>query len=109
MARDAIDSVIRLFDEFDLTLFSRLENRRLLSLVDNLQVHMKRIGKLTTEIPGRIETSLEQHARVVDALSRRDVEGAQAEMRAHIASVLDSEMAYLEQRPITDMDVAEQM
>ena len=90
-----MDGIIRLFDEFDALLFSRLQNRRLMSLVANLQLHMKRIGKLTTEIPGRVETSLDQHGRIVAALAKGDPGGAQQEMRDHIASVLADEIAHM--------------
>jgi len=105
IARDDVDTVIRLFDEFDAALFSRLQNQRLQSLIENLQLHMKRIGKLTTEIPGRVETSLEQHARIVAALANGDADAAQREMRDHIASVLTDEIAHIEQQ---ELDTADQ-
>ena len=101
--------VIGLFDEFDAALFSRLDNGRLQSLIENLQLHMKRIGKLTTEIPGRVERSVEQHADIVKALAAGDANAAQQTMREHIASVLVDELTHMEQQadaPSTAKDLS---
>lgn len=90
------EEVLRLLDEFDETLLSRLRNRRILSLMDNLQAHMQRIGKLMAALPGRVAQSLDQHDLIVQAMRDGDAEGAAAAMRAHIDSVLQDEIDYLE-------------
>ena len=103
IADDDIEEVTKLFDEFDAALFSRLKNRRLQSLIENLQLHMKRIGKLTTEIPGRVNASVDQHARITKALADGDPLAAQKEMRDHIASVLEDEIEHMELRNAEDL------
>ena len=103
IADDDIEEVTKLFDEFDAALFSRLKNRRLQSLIENLQLHMKRIGKLTTEIPGRVDASVDQHARITKALADGDPLAAQKEMRDHIASVLEDEIEHMELKNAEDL------
>ena len=98
-AEERMSEVIRLFDEFDAMLFSKLDNERLRQLVQNLQLHMKRIGKLTTEIPGRVDTSVRQHGDIVVALEAADVEAAQHAIRTHISSVLADELEHMEHHP----------
>ena len=88
-----IDRLVGFFDGFDGMLLLRLGNRRLSSFMSNLQAHMMRIGKLTTEIPGRIEASIEEHAAIVEAIDDGDPARAQSLMRAHIASVRDDQIA----------------
>lgn len=90
--------VIALFDEFDAILMSRLDNRRAVSLIGNLQDHMMRIGQLTAEIPGRTSKSIEQHAAIVEALVSGDADAAGEAMREHIESVLADEIEAM--RPV---------
>jgi len=109
MARDDVEEVVRLFDEFDAILFARLDNQRLLGLVDNLQVHLKRIGKVTTEIPGRLRRSLDQHRKIVKAVASGDPDAAQREMRNHITSVLVDGLAHLKEQQAADAAREDQM
>jgi DNA-binding GntR family transcriptional regulator len=93
--RGDVDRVISLLDEFDDILMSRIDNRRAVSLLDNLRDHMMRIGQLTSEIPGRTAKSIEEHAAIVDALETGDADVAGNAMRAHIESVLADEIEAL--------------
>ena len=49
-------------DEFDGFLFEQVTNNRIKALIDNLRAHLTRIGRLTVEIPGRLATSVDEHA-----------------------------------------------
>lgn len=109
VAADDVPEVIRLFDEFDAILLSRLENRRLRGLVDNMQDHIQRIGKLTTEIPGRLKRSLDQHSKIVAAVASGDPEAAQREMRAHITSVLVDGLAHLQEPSAIEISPTDRM
>ena len=57
-----------------------------------------RIGRLTTEIPGRLETSVDEHALIAETLRRRDPDAAAAALRKHIASVREDQLRMLEER-----------
>ncbi len=90
-----LGTVVECFDAFDDMLFTQMANRRLRSLLENLQLHLRRIGKLSTEIPGRLESSIEQHREVVEALVASDPDAAEKLMRTHIESVLEDQIAYM--------------
>ena len=93
--RDAGDiaGVAPLLSEFDNVLYDQVTNERIAALIDNLRAHLARIGKLTEEIPGRVEASVEEHAAIVDAIAARDPDDAERLMRAHIGSVLGDQLA----------------
>ncbi|MCU1489414.1 MAG: transcriptional regulator, GntR family [Acidimicrobiaceae bacterium] len=83
-------------DSFDAILYEQVTNRRISVLIDNLRAHLTRIGRLTTEIPGRLYQSVDEHARIADALKARDADAAEVALREHIASVRDAQLKALE-------------
>jgi len=95
MKRKDVEAIIALFDEFDDLIFTQMDNGRVQTLIANLQIHMRRIGKPTTQIPGRIGSSIEQHEAILATLAGGDPDGAEQAMRAHIESVLQDEIAHM--------------
>jgi DNA-binding GntR family transcriptional regulator len=93
--RDAGDLVglAELLGRFDVIVYSQVTNDRIGALIDNLRAHLTRIGRLTEDIPGRVEASVEEHAAIVDAILARDPDEAERRMRVHIASVLTDQLA----------------
>jgi DNA-binding GntR family transcriptional regulator len=94
-ARDAGDlaGLADLLGRFDQIMFEQVANVRIRGLIETLRAHLTRIGKLTEEIPGRVEASVEEHAAIVDAVARGDADGAERAMRVHIASVRGDQLA----------------
>ena len=94
-ARDAEDLVLlaELLGRFDQIIFEQVENARIRNLIETLRAHLTRIGKLTEEIPGRVEASVEEHAAIVEAIARGDADEAERAMRVHIASVRGDQLA----------------
>ncbi len=93
-AGDAAE-LVRLISEFDTVLYEEVTNRRIRAILDNLAAHLARIGRLTTEIPGRIDASVREHAQIYEAIERRDPETASRFMRDHIRSVRDDQLRAL--------------
>jgi len=93
--------LVRLLSEFDTVLFEEVSNRRIRAILDNLAAHLTRIGLLTAEIPGRNAASVREHARIYEAIERRDPEAAERFMREHIRSVRDDQL-----RALSDPDSA---
>jgi DNA-binding GntR family transcriptional regulator len=93
--RDASDLVglAELLGRFDVIVYSQVTNDRIGALIDNLRAHLTRIGRLTEDIPGRVEASVEEHAAIVDAILARNPDEAERLMRVHIASVLADQLA----------------
>lgn len=100
-ARDAKDAaaLTALLDEFDAIIYRQPDNARIQALIENLLAHLRRIGKLTQGIPGRIEASVEEHAEVVGAIVAGDADTAERSIRAHIRSVMDDQLRALESSP----------
>jgi DNA-binding GntR family transcriptional regulator len=94
-ARDAGDlqGLAELLGRFDQIMFEQVANVRIRGLIETLRAHLTRIGKLTEEIPGRVEASVEEHAAIVDAVARGDADAAERAMRVHIASVRGDQLA----------------
>ena len=88
-----------LISEFDVVLFDQVRNHRIQALIENLRAHLTRIGQLTAEIPGRIEASVDEHEKIVDAIAARDPVLAEQRMRDHIRSVRDDQLRALEDTP----------
>ena len=82
-----------LLGEFDDVVYAQVTNSRIAALIENVRAHLARIGKLTEKIPGRVEASVEEHARIVDALAAGDAEAAERVLHAHLASLLGDQLA----------------
>ena len=81
-----------LVSDFDDVLFDQVHNSRIRALIENLRAHLTRIGHLTEGIPGRIEASVDEHEKIVQAISARDADLAEQRMREHIRSVRDDQL-----------------
>jgi len=84
-----------LISEFDTILFDQVKNTRIRALIENLRAHLTRIGQLTAVIPGRIEASVDEHEKIVEAITARDPDLAEQHMRDHIHSVRDDQLRAL--------------
>jgi GntR family transcriptional regulator, rspAB operon transcriptional repressor len=87
--------LVQLISEFDTVLYEEVTNRRIRAILDNLAAHLARIGRLTTDIPGRIDASVREHEQIYEAIKRRDPENASRFMRDHIRSVRDDQLRAL--------------
>ena len=81
-----------LVSDFDDVLFDQVHNSRIRALIENLRAHLTRIGHLTEGIPGRVEASVDEHEKIVQAISARDPDLAEERMREHIRSVRDDQI-----------------
>jgi GntR family transcriptional regulator, rspAB operon transcriptional repressor len=84
-----------LVSEFDDVLFDQVRNSRIRALIENLRAHLTRIGHLTEGIPGRIEASVDEHEKIIQAVVDRDPDLAEQHMREHIRSVRDDQLRAL--------------
>jgi DNA-binding GntR family transcriptional regulator len=96
VAEGDADRLPELLDAFDLIIYRQTHNRRVRQLIENLQAHLQRIGKLTIGIPGRLDASVGQHAHIYEAILQRDPAEAERRMRNHIASVMADQLATFE-------------
>lgn len=92
LGKGRVERVAQLLDAFDQLMYRHSRNKWLDELVENLEGHQRRIGRLTVDIPGRLEKSVEQHQRILDAIRNRDERRAERAMQSHIASVMDDRL-----------------
>lgn len=85
--------LVQLIDEFDEILFDSLQNRRIRALIGNLRDHVKRIGHLSEQSPGRLAASVVEHERIIQAITDGDPEAGARTMREHIVSVQAQQLA----------------
>jgi DNA-binding GntR family transcriptional regulator len=85
--------LVQLIDEFDEILFDSLQNRRIRALIGNLRDHVKRIGHLSEQTPGRLTASAVEHERIIEAITDGDPEAGARTMREHILSVQAQQLA----------------
>lgn len=88
-----------LISAFDDVLFDQVRNGRIRALIGNLRAHLTRIGHLTAEIPGRIDASVEEHEKILEAIAARDPDLAERQMSEHIRSVRDDQLRALGEAP----------
>jgi DNA-binding GntR family transcriptional regulator len=93
----AVGSLVRAarhLDEFDEILFQALDNRLLAGVVEQLELHLRRIGAMGAG-KRRFEESVEQHGAVVAALHDGRTDDALEVMRSHLLSVREVQVAAL--------------
>ncbi|WP_029075646.1 GntR family transcriptional regulator [Kaistia adipata] len=80
---------------FHMTLQDSAKNRFLLAAINALQKTMMILGPTTLMEGTRVDSAVEEHARVLDAIVARDGQRAELEMRAHIQSAQRSRLRIL--------------
>ena len=81
-----------LLDQFDQVMYAQSRNSRIDEMVGNIRSHIKRIGRLTAGIPGRLAKSVPEHQVIYEAIVQRDGAAAEALMRRHILSVMADQL-----------------
>lgn len=68
-------------------------NESLTDLLERLNLHLGRYPETTLSAPGRWETALDEHARLLEAIEARDAEAAHAVATAHFTAARDIRLA----------------
>jgi len=69
-------------------IINKAVNQRLALIIRNLDDHVQRFRLLSDQISGRLNKSVKEHRRVLEALRQRDPVAAEQAMRDHLFSVL---------------------
>ncbi len=96
LAADEAGRLAGLLDEFDVLLYGQSKNSRITAMLNNIRDHVRRIGRLTMAIPGRMGTSVHEHQAIYEAIVQRDGQRAETLMRQHILSVMADQLANLD-------------
>ncbi len=79
-----LEKLIEVDTEFHDTLYKACRNERLVQIVSNLREQIQRARTASLSSPGRSKNALEEHKKIVEAVSERNVELAQMLAREHI-------------------------
>lgn len=90
-----LEKLIEVDTEFHETLFKASRNERLVQIVSNLREQIQRFRTASLSTPGRMKYALEEHKKIVEAVSERDVELAQTLAREHIENAENSMLEVL--------------
>ncbi len=69
-------------------IINKVDNQRLILIIHNLDDHVQRFRALSDRINGRLNKSVKEHRRVLEALCQRDACATEQAMRDHLFSVL---------------------
>ena len=73
---------------FHRLIISKADNQRLQTIILNLDDHLQRFRLLSDQINGRLNKSLREHRKILQALRRSDPIAAEEAVRGHLFSVL---------------------
>ncbi|MDA8210647.1 MAG: GntR family transcriptional regulator [Clostridia bacterium] len=85
-----LDSLITVDTDFHDILYKASRNDRLVQIVSNLREQIQRFRMTSLSHPGRMKDALEEHRKLVEALSERNVELARTLAREHIENAENS-------------------
>ncbi len=71
-------------------IIDKADNERLITMIRNLDASLMRFRALSDRVSGRLDISVGEHRRIIDALRRRDAYAAEESVRDHLHSVLEN-------------------
>ncbi|MHB9093164.1 MAG: GntR family transcriptional regulator [Eubacteriales bacterium] len=90
-----LEQIIEIDTEFHDVLFKASRNERLVQIVSNLREQIQRFRTASLATPGRMKYAFEEHKKIVEAVSERNVELAQTLAREHIENAENSMLEVL--------------
>ena len=92
-----LDKVVATDTEFHSILYQASRNQRLSQIISNRREHIQRFRTTSLSYPGRMKTALEEHRKIVEAISARDCELAFKLAQEHIENAENSMMSMIHQ------------
>jgi len=82
--QNELEPIVDLDSQFHDILYKACRNDRLVGIINNLREQFTRFRTISMAFPGRIQNTLEEHSRLVEAIAARDVDLAQQLAREHM-------------------------
>ncbi|KYO67284.1 GntR family transcriptional regulator [Thermovenabulum gondwanense] len=93
--KNDLDLIIQKDAEFHNILFKASRNDRLVQIISNLKEQIDRFRIQSFENPGRLKKLMEEHKKIVEAITERNVEKAKKLAEEHIEKVENNVMDIL--------------
>ncbi|SMC72434.1 GntR family transcriptional regulator [Sporomusa malonica] len=82
--QDDADRLVESDSQFHDILYRASRNDRLVGIINNLREQFTRFRSISIQYPGRMQKSVEEHRRLVEAIASRDTDLAQQLAREHM-------------------------
>jgi DNA-binding GntR family transcriptional regulator len=82
--KNELEPIVELDSQFHDILYRACRNDRLVGIINNLREQFTRFRTISMAFPGRIQNTLEEHSRLVEAIASRNVDLAQQLAREHM-------------------------
>lgn len=92
-----LDKVVATDTGFHTLLYQASRNQRLSQIINNLREQIQRFRTTSLSYPGRMKDALEEHRKIVEAISSRDGEAARKIAQEHIENAENSMMNMIQQ------------
>ena len=92
-----ISKVVATDTDFHTLLYKASRNQRLSQTINNLREQIQRFRMTSLSYPGRMRNALEEHRKIVEAISARDSEAARKIAQEHIENAENSMMNMIHQ------------
>lgn len=102
-ARGDLDAASEYGAQFHRAIHEHADNRRLIPLLENLEVQLARLRRMSDQLQGRLEKSGQEHRQILDGLRSGDPARAEQAMRQHLESVL-RDFSLSDDQPATDQN-----
>lgn len=93
-----LDKIVEVDSQFHDLLYRASRNDRLVGIINNLREQLTRFRTISMAYPGRLKNTLEEHARMVEALAQRNVELAQQTAIEHMENTEQTLLTDLAER-----------
>lgn len=90
--RDDLSALVEVDTDFHALLFRASRNERLVSILSHLREQIQRFRTTSLAQPGRMRLALEEHKKIVEALSQRDPDLARNRAMEHIENAENNMM-----------------
>lgn len=91
-----LQKVVEVDTDFHTLLYQASRNQRLTQIINNLREQIQRFRTTSLSYPGRMKTALEEHRKIVEAISSRDGDQARRSAQEHIENAENSMMSMIQ-------------
>ncbi len=88
--KDDLEDIVEIDTQFHDLIYKACRNERLVQIITHLKEQIQRFRTTSLAQPGRLRDALSEHRLIVEAISDRNVETAQALAREHIENAEQS-------------------
>jgi DNA-binding GntR family transcriptional regulator len=91
-----LNKVVETDTDFHSLIYSASRNQRLFQIINNLREQIQRFRTTSLSYPGRMKVAVEEHRKIVEAISARDGESARKLAQEHIENAESSMMSMVQ-------------